>query len=319
MDGTLSTRYNLLNLPVEIIINILMNLNGDSLIHLARTNKFFNQIILSMKNNFIKKFIHINKYEKLWWSFINNNITNHIFMLGLRIQSFVESNQFEETCNILRINILPYQNIEAVKMLYIICVKCNKVPANIAASDINELSSVNIKCAYYYYKISAKYKDIFNKYIERIVDDIIWLYEDVDVNLFFRKIDEAVEIGGSSPDVYYLLCTTDNTQYNIYYNYLLFNIPSSNALEYATHDYEVFTTEQLMTYKGLIPIIGEKYSIYILETYTNIESEENIVYILSQLHASNIENIITAEYVISNFSEEVLNEAKSVYIAPTRN
>ncbi len=298
MASQVIRQYNFLTsryLPDEILVNILMDLDANSLKSLLCVCKFLREVIFNYKNIFIRNFIKMFPYEALLWSSVNQN-----FLLGLNFQQFMLSNSFENMCIKNDVIILYRSNIRELKMFYIMTVYYSKIRPDIAAVDISKLTA---NAAYHYYLITYKYPDIVSRYLDDIADDILWLiryYENMDI--FYTEIDNAVEIGGTPSDAFHTICLND---YNIYYRYLEFGIPTKDAEEFSYSGYAVFSEEVLMTYKGIIPIIGKTFGVYfVLETY--LIELDNIIHILSSLYKNNIENIQIAELIINDYSEDFL-------------
>jgi hypothetical protein len=297
MASVLACQDNLLNLPTEIIINVLVMLDVASLKRLMSVCKYLKDFIFTHKKVFIKNSIKQKPYETLIWSTVKDD-----FLLGLDIQIFTISDIFEYICIRNRLTILHIQNIRELKMLFIMLVHFYKINANIAARDISKL---HIYSAYHYYIIISKYPDIVSRYLEDLADDIILLlinnYENMDD--FYNQIDKAVEIGGRASDAYHTILLSD---YNTYYNYLEFGIPTKDAETFSYSGYELFSEELLMTYKGLIPIIGKTYGVYFVLEMNMEHESENFLHVLSVLYRHNIENLEIAEIILDNYSDEFL-------------
>ncbi len=304
MSALLVKQSNLILLPYEILIDIIIYLDANALKSLLYVCKFLRRFIFEQKYIFIRNFIKMYPYEILFWNNVQNNDD---FVIGIFIQSFTLSNLFEHTCIRNEIKMLySINNLREIKMLYIMIVHFNKINANYAAHHISKL---NINGAYHYYIITSKYPDIIYKNLDNLElgHDIQWLvnnYEDMDE--FYKKIDNAIDIGGIASDAFSTILLND---YNVYYNYLLFNIPSKDAAEFSYSGYDIFSEEILITYKALIPIIGKTYGVYfILEMneMNMLEEEENIIHILSMLYRHNIENVKIANLIINDYSENFL-------------
>lgn len=297
MTALLACQYNLSSgyLPDEIIINILMNLDANSLKNQLFVCKLFRNLIFTNKKIFIRNFIKNHPHENFIWSKVDDN-----FLLGLQFQQFTLSNIFEIICNengVINFFSNHIKNLRALKMFYIMTVYYNKIDPHVAAVDICRL---NNKGAYHYYLITSKYPDIVSRYLDDIADDILWLIHNYDnMDEFYSQVDKAIDIGGTASDAFHTICLND---YNTYYRYLEFGIPSKDAEEFSYSGNNVFSEELLITYKGLVPIIGKTYSVYfVLEMNMQYEGE-SLIHILSMLYRNNIENIEIAETVINNYS-----------------
>jgi hypothetical protein len=293
MATLLGNRFNNFSyLPSEIIINVLMNLDAKSLKSLLCVCKYLRDFIFSHKNIFIRNFIRMYPYEALLWRTVNDD-----FILGLNIHIFTLSNLFEVECIKNGAVILRLENLRELKMIYIMTVHFNRIDSNIAAQDLSKLT---VSGGYHYYKITSKYPDIVTRYLDDVADDILWLigqYQNMD--LFYNQIEKAIEIGGTASDAFHTICLND---YDVYYRYLQFQIPTKDAEEFSYSGYNIFSEELLMTYKGLIPIIGKIYGVYFVLEMNMQYEEENLIHILSMLYRNNIENIQLAELIISDYS-----------------
>jgi hypothetical protein len=137
----------------------------------------------------------------------------------------------------------------------------------------------------------------------------LWIsnnYEDV--NEVYREIDDAIAIGGNAADAFHTICLDD---FDLYYQYLLFGIPSKDAKEFSYSGDNVFTLEKLLEYKNLIPIIGKIYGVYFVLDM-DMALDETIVHILSQLYTNNIEDINIAELIVDDYSEDFLQRVISM-------
>jgi hypothetical protein len=291
--------YNFLTsgyLPNEIIINILMELDADSLKSLLLVCKFLREIIFNYKNIFIRNFIKIYPRDALLWETVSDN-----FLLGLTFQQFIMSNIFENMCIRNDVIILHSESLRELKMFYIMTIYYSKINPDCIAIDMSRL---NKHGAYHYYLITSKYPDVVENYLDDIADDILWLIRDYEnMDDFYIQIENAVEMGGTPSHAFHTICLND---YDIYYKYLEFGIPTRDAEEFSYSGYTVFSEEVLMTYKGLIPIIGKTFGVYfVLEMYL-LYQEQNIIHILSSLYRNNITNVEIAELIINDYSEDFL-------------
>ncbi len=301
MASMVLRQNNFLTLPLELLINVFTMLDPVSLKRLMGVSKYLRNFIFTQKKIFINNFLKMNPYENLIWSKVNND-----FLLGLDIQIFTTCNIFEHVCNRNEVIILHPQHLPELKMIFIMLVHYYKINADTAAIDI---SRYNNQCAYIYYNIISKYPEIVHKYMEDLGNDVLWISNNYrDVNEVYREIDNAIAIGGNAADAFHTICLDD---YDVYYHYLSFGVPSKDAKEFSYGGEQLLTNEMLIRYRDLIPIIGKIYGVY-FQLDMNMVLDDILVHILSQLYTNNIEDINIAELIIDDYSEDFLQRVISM-------